>query len=110
MEDMSNSKKYEMPTEILLNESEAWLVGSKETVTPKPQYKQIVCSTVETYFPHGSCVCGTSTDTDCEDLCSSSVTRYPISKVGTAEQVTATKVTGNTTKTAASDKKRAPDL
>jgi hypothetical protein len=37
MEDMSSPKKHEMPTEILPNESEAWLVRSKETVTPQPR-------------------------------------------------------------------------
>jgi hypothetical protein len=37
LEDMSSPKKHEKPTEILLNESEAFLVLSKETVTPQPR-------------------------------------------------------------------------
>ena len=37
-----------MLTEILLNESEAWIVRSKETVTLIPRCKQVVRGRVET--------------------------------------------------------------
>ena len=36
-----------MPTEILPNKSEAWLVRSKETVTPIPRCKQVVRGTLD---------------------------------------------------------------
>jgi hypothetical protein len=59
LEDMSSSSKNEMPTEILLNESEAWLVRSKETVTQIQRCKQVVRGTLDgrKQCPHGPCVC-----------------------------------------------------
>jgi hypothetical protein len=68
LEDMSSPRKYEMPNKLVLNESEAWLVQSKETVTLKPWCKQdwyvVLWMVGNVVSPHGSCVCGTCTDTD----------------------------------------------
>ena len=81
-----------MLTEILLNESEAWLVRSKEMVTLKPLRKQVVRSTLDGSFPTDLvCVCVEPAQIPTEGICAAPVfTR--ISTVGTAEQLTDIKV------------------
>jgi hypothetical protein len=42
LEDKGSLRKHKMPSEFVLNESEAWLVRSKDSVTLKPRCRHII--------------------------------------------------------------------
>jgi hypothetical protein len=46
-EDKGSLRKHKMPNEIVLNESEAWLVQSKESVTLNPRCRHIIHGTLD---------------------------------------------------------------
>ena len=86
-------RKREMPVEIVLEESEAWLVRSKESVTLQPRCRQVICGILDSRkqsFPMGS-LCVEPAQIPIEGVCAARVLTR-ISTGGPPDQLTEAKV------------------
>lgn len=109
--DKNSPRKCVMSTEFALNESEAWLVRSKESVTLKPMCRQIICGTLDgrkLSFSTGL-LCVEPAQIPIEGICAARV----LTRISTGvalEQLTDVKVTVSRNLTASHRMRPTPDF